>query len=349
MTYTTIIPDETRRRAAEYVAAVRSGRRQPGQRLGRALEEVGLDGLEELDVGRFLQELMNTKEPQIFAESAVAGDGSDWSAEELGMLGDVSVSVPVRVFDNGNHDSPVVHDEPFRATLVYTPGALLRNGRGCVPADWDEVTDANGGLCAEGYYGLYRRRLLPVLRHINDVAAGAGCQALVTVPGMGCGQFAGPFRGALGRALEEVLRRLLGEFGSDLPAIRAIYYDPFDECENGRHEIHGVSLMVRPLRRGNGGKSQLCRPEALADEGDDFSGLALFSLVAWDHVSWPGNDFFAGSRCTDDGVKAAATDSMRVLTGVEGSYDAGCGKYMPPRAYRTWGEVVDRNGLVLRV
>ena len=68
-------------------------------------------------------------------------------------------------------------------------------------------------------------------------------------------------------------------------------------------------------------------------------------MVAWDHVSWPGNDYWIGAasslaicdaftrgmhmmltmigpvrpgkRCTDDGVKAAATDTMRALTGVE--------------------------------
>src|SRR5262249_44771579 len=42
--------------------------------------------------------------------------------------------------------------------------------------------------------------------------------------------------------------------------------------------------------------------------------------VAWDHVSWPGNDFLGGSRATDDGVKAAASNSMSALAGVEGKY-----------------------------
>ena len=45
----------------------------------------------------------------------------------------------------------------------------------------------------------------------------------------------------------------------------------------------------------------------------------LYSMVAWDHVSRPGNDFFGGARATDDGVKAAATDSMRTLTGIAGT------------------------------
>ena len=70
-------------------------------------------------------------------------------------------------------------------------------------------------------------------------------------------------------------------------------------------------------------------------------------IVAWDHVSWPGNDFFAGVRCTDDGVKAAATDSVFELTGFKGHYDSRSGAYLPPESYQTWGEVVERNGLRL--
>jgi hypothetical protein len=91
----------------------------------------------------------------------------------------------------------------------------------------------------------------------------------------------------------------------------------------------------------NKGKSQLCHPVSYAEEGDDFFGCALYSLVAWDHVSWPGNDFFSDSRATDDGVKAAATNSMSVLTGVQGRYDSGHGRYQPPHPYRNWEAVVE--------
>ena len=81
--------------------------------------------------------------------------------------------------------------------------------------------------------------------------------------------------------------------------------------------------------------------------GGDFSGCVLFSIVAWDHVSWPGNDYFGGSRSTDDGVKAAATDSMAVLTGIEGHHDPHRGAYLPPKPHRTWDEVVRQTGLRL--
>jgi len=46
-------------------------------------------------------------------------------------------------------------------------------------------------------------------------------------------------------------------------------------------------------------------------------------------------------------VKAAATDSMRVLTGVEGRYDPAREAYLPPPPYRNWGKVVQKNRLRL--
>ena len=344
MRHTILIPDQTRSRAAVYLGDLRSGKSQAGKRLGTRL--VGTD-LVTLSVESFFDELINTKIPQIFAESAVAGDGSDWNLTELGILGDISISVPVTVFDNGLNSASTPHSEPFPGTLVFTPGALLRNGRGCTPADWDEVTLPDGSLDSEGYHALYERRLLPVFQHVDAIAAAQGKPALLTIPGLGCGCFAGPFAGKLGAALQTVLERFLETHGASFPNIRAVYNDPFNECGNTRRDYHGISLMVRPLLRGNGAKPQLCHPTAYGEEGDDFSDCILFSIVAWDHVSWPGNDFFAGSRCTDDGVKAAATDSMAVLTGVAGSYSIKQGAYLPPQPYHSWKEVVVKNQLRL--
>lgn len=343
MRHTLIIPDATRTRLAEYLKSLRAGSASAGKRLGNNLAGIELA----LSASRLLDALLNTKPPQIFAESAVAGDGSDWNLTDLGILGDISIAVPVTVFDNGHHTVPVPHAVPFKGTLVFTPGTLLRNGRGHTPADWAEVTLADGTLNREGYYGLYERRLLPVFQHVNASASAEGKHALLTIPGLGCGQFAGPFAGQLGSELQTVLERFLERHGSSFPHIKAVYYDPFSECSNIRQEIHGISLLVRPLLQGNAGKSQLCPPSAYAEAGDDFSDCILFSIVAWDHVSWPGNDYFGGSRCTDDGVKAAATDSMAVLTGIKGAYDPQRGAYLPPVPYRTWDEVVRQNGLRL--
>ncbi len=71
----------------------------------------------------------------------------------------------------------------------------------------------------------------------------------------------------------------------------------------------------------NQNKPQLCVPSHYAEEVDNYSDCLLFSVVAWDHVSWPGNDFYWGGRATDGGVKVAETSSMNVVTGVDGLYN----------------------------
>lgn len=314
--YTILVPQETVDRASAYIDALCEDPTVAGAKLRPALDRTDPEDLAPYDL---LGALFDTKQPQIFAESEVAGDGSDWNLDELGLLGDVSVAVPVTIFDDGRHQHPTPHDPPFEGMLVFTSGALLRNGRGCEPADWAEVVVSDQTLSPEALYQLYRRRLTPVLRHIDEHAARPR-SAIVTIPGLGCGQFAGPFRGQLGAHLQRTLERLLQDIGASLPNLRAVYFDPYDECADARTEIHGISLMVRPLRSpGNAHKPQLCRPTAYQDADDDF---------------------FAGSRLTADGVKAAATDSMRAMTGVEGRYDAAAAMYRPPPPFRTWDEVV---------
>lgn len=337
--YRIIIPPETLERAADYLIRLRLGDVEAGSFVRRALRtRLNDPQITALDL---LGALVDSKQPSIFAESDVAGDGSDWNLIELALLGDISIAASVTIFDSGDHDEPTPHSPPFPGTLIFTPGALLRNDRGCTPADWREVTDADGNFFTEGYYRLYKRRLLPVLQYINAHTAKPR-SALVTVPGIGCGQFSGPFRGMLGPRLKVALRRLLREYGESLPNLRVVYFDPHSGSENERQEINGISFLARPLKAsGNHGKTQLCFPTAYEDPGDDFSNCRLYSIVAWDHVSWPGNDFFDGARVTDDGVKAAATSSMQAITGVEGSYDAGRGMYVPPRPFKTWKDLVE--------
>lgn len=134
---------------------------------------------------------------------------------------------------------------------------------------------------------------------------------------------------------------------SDLSNLQCVYYDPYRECENERLEINGISFLVRPLTKGDKNKPQLCQPKDYEEKGDEFTNCELFSIVAWDHVSWPGNDFYVGSRVTDDGVKAAATNTMAVMTDVEGEYDSIANEYRPPAEYINWREVIWKNKIIL--
>ncbi len=333
--YQVLLHRETYLRAHDYLGDLATGKVKVGNHLGHLLDDQMIGTI------RLLEQLVNTKRPQIFAESAVVGDGSDWNLTELVLLGDIAIAVPVLVYDNGRHRQPDIHDEPFEATLLYVPGALLRNGRSHTPADWNEVVK-NGQIDQEAFYKLYERRLLPSFLYANEIAQSRNKQAFITMPGLGCGQFAGKFRGQLGAELEKVLTRFLHAHHASLTHIKAVYYDPYQECDNRRIEIGHLSLMVRPLTKGNQHKPQLCQPEVYEEEGDDFSNCELFSFVAWDHVSWPGNDFYIGSRATDDGVKTAATSSMEAMTGVEGLYSKLKFQYEPPWGYQNWNDVIQK-------
>jgi len=309
---------------------------------------LGNSDISELTADEFIETLVRTKRPQIFAESAVFGDGSDWKHQELSILGDICIAVPVTVYDNGRHHHPDIHKNPFGATLLYVPGALLINGMNNTPADWDEVT-VDGQIDYEKYYGLYERRLLAPFIYANTVAATNKKQAMITVPGLGFGQFAGKFRGLLGPVLKNVLRDFIEKHANRFSSIRTVYYDPHSQCDNERFEIEGISFLVRPLTKFNKKKPQLCEPQTYEEGRDDFKDCELFSLVAWDHVSWPGNDFYIGIRATDDGIKAAATNSMAVMTGVEGFYDVSTFTYKTPGRHENWYDVVVKNGIQLHV
>jgi hypothetical protein len=197
------------------------------------------------------------------------------------------------------------------------------------------------------YRALYERRLLPCLLHANEVAQTQGVKTIITIPGLGCGQFAGKFKGQLGSTLKQVLSDLLTRYAAQLSSVKAVYYDPFDECENERLEIEHISLLVRPLLKDNEGKGQLCLPSDYEDINGEFSDCTLTSFVAWDHVSWPGNDFYIGSRATDDGVKAAATSTMAMMTSFTGQYSVDSNSYQPLQGYQTWGDVVSNNDISL--
>lgn len=343
--YTILISQQSWDNLLEPYRVEIAGGGEPGNllknRLGKKPDAMGT-GLD------FLRELINTKKPQIFAESAVIGDGSDWTMGELAILGDVSIATPVTIFDNGRHSAPEVHDEPFLGTLLFTAGALLQNGYGEPPADYLAVT-TDHKIDPEKYYQLYERRLLPPLKHANDICAKRNKKGFVTVPGLGCGVFAGPFQYQLGEFLNRSLRRLLETHGKSLNHIQAIYFDPYNECQNERDEIGHLDYMVRPLLQGNATKPQLCRPITYQETGDDFAACEFFSFVAWDHVSWPGNDFYVGSRATDDGVKGAATDAIRAMTGINGRYDVQTNKYLPPHPLSSWYQVVNEYGLEIEI
>lgn len=360
--YDIVMSEESFQKMKEYKNRISSSKQIIGKRFERKLLAVSQDISRTIEDESFLELLLSTKKPTIFAESSIKGDGGDWNKKELEILGDVNVVMAVTIYDNGVWPSPSSrftypthfkqHEHPFEGELLFTPGALLSHGkkRKRLP-DLEEVISGDGkNIDQQKYNKLIIRRLLPLLVYANEKAGMEKKKAIITMPGIGCGAFSGQFRGNVGVHLNKAMKNLLELFAKKLTNILLIHYDPFSECDDEEYQYNAIMYRVRPsfITQKNREKTQLSHPSDLEEVKGEFENTKLFKIVAWDHVSLPGNDFLSGSKWTDDGVTAGGTDAMKhLMGGIEGHYNAKMGEYCPPRGYRTWGQYAEKNDIHL--
>lgn len=314
--------------------------KKPGAHLAKQLETVQL---KDIDLETFIQLLIQTKLPQIFAESAVNHDESDWTAIEGKILGDLSVNMPVKFYNNGVHGRGFTsYVPPIEGNLAYVPGALLQARKGKRSADLDEVI-VNGTLDQNKLNELYERRLLPQLLQINAQALHAGKKAAITMPGIGTGCFAGIYRPLIKDAFSKSLKYVLTKHAKNLPAIDIVHYDPYEGTTASTEQCGTIRFLTTPSQIFSQTTKQLEYPE-----GTSAKTHILTSFVPWDHFSWPGNDFWIGSRVTDDGVKGASTSTMEVITKEPGIYNETKGAFEPADPhYKTWAALARAKGIKL--
>lgn len=353
--YDVVLSDTAFDRTIAYKKALASnGSVKAGAYLKNVIE-MGKIELEHISDEQFIQLLLLTKRPMMFAETEVKFDGSDWTEKEMELLGDLNIGMDVDIFDNGAwvpwDEKFQVHNPPLKGTLLFTPGPLLQSSMTDETPDLKEIlqTGRDGAIDQQKYNRLIDRRMTPLFYYANEQARRTNVTALITLPGVGCGAFAGRFRGRVANHLNKALQFVLRTHAHNFDRIACIFFDPYAELTDEQHTFNNVKYRVRPSMKSgqNEGKPQLCEPRSYEETNDDFSGCQLFKIVAWDHVSFPGNDYFAGSRFTDDGVAAAATNSMEVITGISGTYRNG--DYRPPPGQSNWERVVRDNGIQLRV
>jgi|GEM_PF-6850610 len=357
--YDIVMSEQTLEKINEYRNNLMSGQEQPGAFLQDKLQGKSVN---DLKTNEFIEILLSTKKPVFFAERALQGGGRDWNNSELKILGDINVTVPVKIHDNGvwapkfdGKDGSKQYDSPHQGELLFTPGALLKSGSqfiGQTP-DLAEVTK-DEKIDQEAYNKLVERRLLPLLVHANEQAKIDGKPALITIPGVGAGEFAGEeFRGKMGGHLNLAIQAMLEKHDAQLQNIAAVHFDPGKECSNQEKTFGNLKYRVRPSLqnsedgRANAEKKQLSIPSELEENTGEFKNCKVYKIVAWDLASLPANDYFAGRRHTDDGVAGAATSSMHGITGIEGKYNSKTGRYEPPSGYRNWEDVVNKNNVHL--
>lgn len=342
--YRWILHKDYREKLRKWRMAMSRGVVKPGAKLSYVLQ--GKDPSEMTSPALF-EALTQTREPAIFAESEVKGDGSDWTFEELSILGDATLAVPVTFFDNGRHIHPQIHNPPFQGNLLFMSGALLRNDSGNPVPDRSECVEY-GALKPKAYQNLIMRRLRPLLMFANHEAGSKNMKAVVTIPGIGCGQFAGNVPG-IPEELQNAIQALLKAEGLRLKNISCVRLDTYATLENCEEVIHDIRFRVRPLLKGNNLTPQLSAPQELEEAPGEFKDHILSSVVAWDPVSWPGNDFYIGNRTTDDGVKAAASNLIERITGLPGAYDEKHHRFdCKQNPEDPWESIIKKHGIALR-
>ena len=365
--YRVVMSDEAVQKANRYLAALKAGQASPGTRLAEILRanQINLQQRQDYTTLDFIDLLLQTKMPQIFAERTIEESGLNpvpqWAQIETSILGDINIAMDATVYDNGNHRAPTPHQNPFTASLLYTPGAVLTQspnpqqmGNGQMPypvapnPDYAEII-SNGMVDRAKFKALYARRLLPLLIYANDQAKYLNQRGFIAVPGIGCGQFAGAFSQSVQALFPDILQEIVWENSDKLPYIAAVYcaVDSKQSYEVKQTPNKPILIFDKPYVRINERGQPLdngIEPVPLLAEptshGEQYANCRLFKIVAWDHFSWPGNDFYHHyNRTTDDGVAAAATDTISRVTGIPGNYQAG--HYYAPGQER-WHIEVER-------
>src|SRR5581483_11936178 len=97
MSYRIILSQTTFEKIIAYRDQLAAGTKTPGKRLAAVLNDLGTS-ISDITAEEFIEALLNSKKPQIYAEHYSFDDGR-WNKDEFSLLGDISVSVPVTVFD----------------------------------------------------------------------------------------------------------------------------------------------------------------------------------------------------------------------------------------------------------
>jgi hypothetical protein len=167
--------------------------------------------------------------------------------------------------------------------------------------------------------------------------------------GLGTGQFAVLFdqtdtniNKLFADSVQEVVNEL--EKAGKLSHIDLIRLDIFKDDHETQAVTHTtdqnnkLQVVLSSAKRDQKGQP-LSKPQAFGHLRSNILKIAnethrVYTVVAGDHVSWPGNDWYEGSSKTNEGTIATATNMCSVVTGKAGHWDtraqsAEGGKFRP--------------------
>lgn len=316
-----------------------------GSRLYEVLRKSNIQSLTETEL---VDALLKTTRPLLFAENIdhAQGDGSDWTQHEIMLLGRIArVVKDVTVYSkrtlNPSEEDIFNEDEQPNATLLFVNGALLV---GCEAdlkrvVSYDRIEGIDIPKVNEVKFEKFLEdNLLPSILFANQDAGDQG--AVVTLPVIGGGEFAGGKNSKLAKQINDcyvnVVTNLIKKNKEHLPNIKAVVITGIPQ--RGQHtEKNCPTIYTTP--------DSIGLAPVIKNHTEDLIGLKVYAAIAGDHLSFPGNDGYAGSPKTHEGGCSTRTNVYSKITDEPGEFNPENQIYSPDDG--NWLDVCEDNKTTL--
>lgn len=302
--YSFVLDEDTLKIITDYKQALVSQDILPGIALKELLNENDEkdipDFIDSLTTLGFINLLLNLKVPNGSARISLAAPRqSEYNISELNILARIGTVIYTHVHNDGKQGQFTSYETPVPCIMGFVSAPLF-DMNGLAPANKDLVSKINGmnQINSNNYMQEMEHRILPVLIKMNDEALMRGKKLSITIPGLGCGNFAGCYsmfrrdNDNITAQLDHALKDMLIKHAHILKCIINIQVDGLQY--EGRLP-HSTEMKIEHIgyKFVADAKSTNSRaPLKLARDHSD-EDVMLGTIVEGDLLSWMGNGMWS--------------------------------------------------------
>lgn len=160
-----------------------------------------------------------------YAETQSNYDGGNFNQQEFEILSRINTFIEGNeAYDNGAKEPGAPYDKPMPIDLFITNGMVLKGVANTV--DFQEISKCKAEK--EKTYFIKNNlveRLLPGFLYANNKAIKSGQKTVITIPGIGCGEFAGEYKKFAYKALQAAIAEILEKNPNLENGIESVIFD----------------------------------------------------------------------------------------------------------------------------